>query len=486
MNKRIITSLTLTVLFASFATADVRLPAIISDNMVIQADTKAPIWGWAEPNETITVIIGKQKQSVIVDTNGKWMIKLKPMKASDTPVEMTITGKNVITIKNILVGQVWLGSGQSNMAFMVSGVVDANNEIRNGDYPSIRLFTVPCTVTLQLAADCKGQWVECSPQTVGGFSAVAYFFGRELHKEIKQPVGLISSSWGGTIAETWMSQESLRANPDFAHIIQQYEEMLKAYPNGQADYDKAPQHPSVASLLYNSMIAPLVPYSIKGVIWYQGEANAGHAKEYQTLFPALIADWRNQWQEGNFPFLFVQIADFKMPLVWGDPIVWAELRDAQLKTLSVPNTGMVVTTDIGDVNDIHPKNKQEVGRRLALWALAKNYGKKIEYSGPLYEGMNIKSGKIHLTFTHVDGGLVAKGGELKGFTIAGIDQKFVPATANIKNGKVIVENPDVKEPVAVRYGWADVTTECNLYNAAGLPASPFRTDNWPGVTDNLK
>ena len=236
------------------------------------------------------------------------------------------------------------------------------------------------------------------------------------------------------------------------------------------------------------MIAPLVPYAIKGVIWYQGEAKAGHAKEYQTLFPALIADWRNQWHQGNFPFLFVQIADFKMPLVCGDPIVWAELRESQLKTLSVPNTGMAVTTDLGDadVNNIHPKNKQDVGCRLALWAMAKTYGKNIEYSGPLYKNMKVEAGKIHLTFTHIDSGLIAKGGELKGFTIAGADRRFVPATASIKDGVVIVESSDMKQPVAVRYGWSDVTTECNLYNAAGLPASPFRTDDWPGITDNVK
>ncbi|MDO8302392.1 MAG: sialate O-acetylesterase, partial [Sedimentisphaerales bacterium] len=293
-----------------------------------------------------------------------------------------------------------------------------------------------------------------------------------------------------------------------------HENLIKMYPNGQADYDKAlvqwrkdandaakagkpepakptpplgPQNPNGASLLYNGMIVPLVPYAIKGVLWYQGEGNSDRSKQYQTLFPALIADWRDLWHEGNFPFLYVQLANFKMPSIWGTSIGWVELREAQLKTLSVPNTGMAVTTDIGDVNNIHPANKQEVGRRLALWALAKTYGyKRLQYSGPIYKSMKVEDDKVYLTFTHADDGLVAKGGELKGFTIAGADQKFVSARGAVKKGMVIVESPDMKKPVAVRYGWSDVTTECNLYNDAGLPASPFRTDDWPGATDDKK
>ncbi|MFA6187374.1 MAG: sialate O-acetylesterase [Phycisphaerae bacterium] len=520
MNKRIIGSLALIVLIASFATADVRLPAIISDNMVIQADAKAPIWGWAGPNETVTVTIGKQKQTATANADGKWMVKLPAMKTSNTPLEMTIAGKNTITVKNILIGQVWLSSGQSNMNMTVgsagnwqTGVLNCEQEVANARYPTIRLFTVQQYAAFSPIADCNGRWVECSPKTVGSFSAVAYFFGRELYKELNQPVGLINSSWGGTIAETWMSAGSLHANPDFASILQRHKDLIKIYPNGQADYDKAfaqwqknandaekagnpqpakpapllgQQNPNGASLLYNGMIAPIIPYAIKGAIWYQGESNSARAKQYQTLFPALIADWRNQWHEGDFPFLFVQIADFRIPPGWFSPLAWVELREAQLKTLSVPNTGMAVTTDIGDANNIHPKNKQEVGRRLALWAMAKTYGKKIEYSGPVYKNMKVDAGKIHLTFIHADGGLVVKGGELKGFTIAGDDKKFVPAKAAIKDGTVIVESSEVKEPAAVRYGWSDVTTECNLFNAAGLPASPFRTDDWPGVTDNEK
>jgi len=527
MNTRTIGSLlTLIILIASFAMADVRLPAVISDNMVLQSDTNVPIWGWAVPNETVTVSIGKQKQTATANADGKWMVKLGAIKSSSTTLEMTVSGKNTITIKNILVGQVWLGSGQSNMEMPVAGygfektpnpitcVINAEQEIAGAQHPLIRLFTVEKAVSDKPLADCNGRWVECSPKTIPGFSAVAYFFGRELHKELKQPVGLINSSWGGTIAETWMSVDSLCANPDFAPILQRHEEILKKYPNGKTDYDKAfvqwqkdaneaakagkpepaqpvlpfgMQNPQGAALLFNGMMSPVIPFAIKGVIWYQGESNTTRAKQYQTLFPALITDWRTVWQQGDFPFLFVQLASFYVPPTWGSPLVWAELRESQLKTLSVPNTGMAVTIDIfEDVNNIHPKNKQDVGKRLALCALAITYGRDIEHSGPIYKSMKVEGNKVYLTFTHVDGGLVAKGGELKTFVIAGADQKFVPAHAVIRNGTVMVESSDVKEPVAVRYAWSDVTTGCNLYNVAGLPASPFRTDDWPGVADNNK
>ncbi|MHB9071542.1 MAG: sialate O-acetylesterase [Sedimentisphaerales bacterium] len=524
MNTRIIGSLTLIVLIASFATANIRLPAIISDNMVIQANVKVPIWGWAELNETVTVTIDKQKQTAIADVGGKWMVKLSAMKPSDTPLEMTVTGKNTITVKNILVGQVWLGSGQSNMQMAVISVIDANTEIRNATYPAIRLFSVTRTTAFSPAADCNGRWVECSPQTVGDFSAVAYFFGRELYKELKQPVGLINSSWGGTIAETWMSAKSLRANPDFSSILQRHEDLIKKYPNGQADYDKAlvqwqkdvndtqkagkpqpakpatpfgPMNPNGASLLYNGMIAPVVPFALKGVIWYQGESNAGRAKQYQTLFPALITDWRTQWQQGDFAFYFVQLANYfthqpnnrpsQLPSL-GKPEAsdWAELRQAQMMTLSLPNTGMAATMDIGDPYNIHPKNKQEVGRRLALWALAKNYGfKDLVYSGPLYKNMKIEKNKIRIYFDNVGSGLVSNGDQLKSFSIAGEDQKFVWANAAIDNNTVLVWSEEIDKPVAVRYGWAK-WIECNLFNKEKLPAGPFRTDNWPGVTDNVK
>ena len=463
---------------SSVAGADVRLPAIISDNMMIQAGTEVPIWGWAEANEAVAVSIGKQKHTTVADAGGKWMVKLKAMKPSDKPVEMTVAGKNIINVKNILVGQVWVGSGQSNMWWTVSRSMDPNTEIQNATYPSMRLFTVERKIAHEPAVDCNGRWVECSPESVGEFSAVAYYFGRELHKELKEPVGLINASWGGTIAETWMSMEKLTGDTDFAYVIQAYKERMAKSPGDN--------NPNSASLLYNGMIAPIIPYGIKGALWYQGESNIARAFVYRKVMASLIEDWRNRWGLGEFPFLYVQLASFETA---PDPcaaqhLQWVQLRESQLKTLAeVDNTGMAVTTDIGDAHDIHPKNKQEVGRRLALWAMAKTYGKNIEYSGPMYKGMKVDDGKVRLRFNHTEGGLVAKGGELKGFTIAGADGKFVPAIATIKKNRIIVESPDVKEPVAVRYGWWDVTTECNFYNGAGLPASPFRTDEWPGLPD---
>lgn len=498
MNIRIIGSLTLIVLVASFAMADIRLPAVISDNMVIQADTNVPIWGWANPNETVTITIGKQKQTATSGTNGKWMVKLEAMQPSAIPVEMTVMGKNTITIKNILVGQVWLASGQSNMAWKVRQAMNANTEIHNAAYPKIRLFSVPRTAAYPPAADCNGRWVECSPQTVSDFSAIAYFFGCYLHKGIKQPIGLINSSWGGTIIETWISMQKLESDQAFVESLrslniaiaqsQKNDANTAAKPDPNAPPRIAvpigPKYRNGASLLYNGMIAPIIPYAIKGVIWYQGESNVRHSILYRKAFASLIADWRTGWQEGDFPFLFVQLANFKTEPSRCQPQQWAQVREAQFKTLELPNTGMAVTTDIGEVNSIHPRNKQEVGRRLALWALAKSYGKNIEYSGPIYKSMKVEDGRFYLTFTHADG-LVAKGGELKGFTIAGTDHKFVPAVATIKDETVIVESTDVKQPAAVRYGWSDVTAECNLYNSVGLPGSPFRTDDWPGIPDDL-
>jgi sialate O-acetylesterase len=396
------------------------------------------------------------------------------------------------------------------------GVTKVNNgkeEVAQANYPQIRLFKVKRNVSDVPQADFTdpnasyGTWQLCSPESIantgwGGFSATAYFFGRELHKTLHAPVGLIDSSWGGTIIETWISIDKLESDPEFVDSIKSLKIVLAQAQKKNAITTAKPgpnEPPGTAvpispkgpngrpSRLYNGMISPIIPYAIKGVIWYQGEQNTPRANMYRKLFAALIADWRTRWQEDDFPFLFAQLASYKVsPKQQCEPVQWAQLREAQLKTLELPNTAMAVTLDIsGDPRAIHPKNKQEVGHRLALCALAKTYGKHIEYSGPLYKSMKVESGKICLTFTHTEG-LVAKGDELKGFTIAGADQKFVPAHAVIKDGTVIVEHSEVKDPVAVRYGWSDVIGECNLFNAAGLPASPFRTDNWPGVTDSEK
>ncbi len=494
--------------------ADVRLPAVIGDNMVLQGGASVSFWGWADPNEEIEVRMSWSDAvaQMQADEDGTWALR---MAAPDFggPYEMTFKGKNTIDLKNILVGEAWVCSGQSNMQWTVQNSANAEQEIAAARYPKIRLFSVARKVADSPQADCEGQWVECSPETIPGFSAVAYFFGRRLHKDLDSPVGLIHTSWGGTPAEAWASARTLKDNPEFEPILNRYEDAVANYPRALVKYredvqkweeaaekakaegTRAPQrprapfgpgHPHSPSGLYNAMIAPLIPYTIKGAIWYQGESNAGRAYQYRSLFPAMIKSWWQSWGQGDFPFLFVQLANFmKVEEEPGDS-AWAELREAQTMTLDLPNTGMAVIIDIGEADDIHPKNKQDVGNRLALWALAKAYFKDVVYSGPLYSFMNVRGDEIVLHFQHVDGGLVAKGdGPLKGFAIAGEDRKFVWADARIEGETVVVRSDQVAKPVAVRYAWAN-NPICNLYNEAGLPASPFRTDGWPGVTVDAK
>ncbi|MGD8786071.1 MAG: sialate O-acetylesterase [Phycisphaerales bacterium] len=504
----------LLLLNTSASWADIKLPAIIRSNMVLQQDMKVPIWGWAEPGEEVTVSVSwhSMKWAVTADKDGKWKFKMTPPQAGG-PYEMTLSGKNTIKLENIMVGEVWVCSGQSNMEWPVAQTNNAKQEIAAADYPNIRLFTVVKRVADKPQSDCKGRWTQCSPQTIAGFSAVGYFFGRELHKELNVPIGLIHTSWGGTPSEAWTRREILEKEADAAPILERYDEAVAKYPQAKKDYEQkveewkkaaeqaksenkpAPQRPwpplgpghsHAPSGLYNAMLAPLIPYGIKGAIWYQGETNAGRAYQYRKIFPAMIKNWRNDWGQKDFPFLFVQLANYKA--VNPEPVesYWAELREAQLMTLDLPNTGMAVIIDIGEADDIHPRNKQDVGKRLALWALAKSYGKELVYSGPIFKSMTIKNEKTILNFDHVGGGLTAGGGEsLKGFAIAGADRKFVWADAKIEDNQIVVSSDKVTNPVAVRYAWAD-NPICNLYNKEGLPATPFRTDDWPGVTINNK
>jgi sialate O-acetylesterase len=356
------------------------------------------------------------------------------------------------------------------MQWPVSRSDNAQQEIAAAKYPKIRLFTVAHKISETPLDDCEGAWVECSPETVGGLSAVAYFFGRHLHKELGVPVGLINSSWGGTICEAWTSREALQADEDFKPILDRGKQFN-------------PKNPNQPSVLFNAMIHPILPFVIRGALWYQGESNVGRAAQYKKLFPTMIQDWRKRWQIGDFPFYYVQLAPFRYRNA--QPECLPELWEAQLQTLRLPNTGMAVITDIGNIKDIHPTNKQEVGRRLALWALAKIHGKQVVYSGPLYDGYTVEGNKIRIKFQHADDGLVCKGDRLTHFTIAGEDKKFVPAEAVIDGSTVVVSSPQVDKPVAVRFGWLD-TAEPNLFNKAGLPASPFRTDNFPMVTEGNK
>jgi sialate O-acetylesterase len=379
---------------------------------------------------------------------------------------MTVKGSsgNTITFKNVQVGEVWVCSGQSNMEMGIGVCNNAQEEIAAANYPNIRLFKVVKAKAAAPADDVKGNWAVCTPGSVaadgwGGFSAAAYYFGRMLHKELNVPVGLIDTSWGGTPAEFWTSHKTLESTP-----------VLKDSAKGES------------SCLYNGMLAPLMPYAIRGAIWYQGEANLGGAYRYRTLLPAMIANWRQDWGQGDFPFGIVQLAPWRYN--GADPACWAELCEAQRMTLDKsPNTGLAVTVDIGDIKDIHPKNKQDVGRRLALWAMAKVYGKNIVYSGPIYKSMKVEGNKIRLDFDHVGGGLIASDGKpLTEFTIAGEDKKFVPAVAEIDGQTVVVHSDAVANPVSVRFGWQDCA-QPNFANKEGLPTSPFRTDTWKGVTE---
>jgi len=499
---------------AGAALGDVKLPAVISDNMVLQGNKKVSIWGWAKPGEEVMVGVSwhSMKWAVTADKDGKWMFKMNSPKTGG-PYEMTISGKNTITIKNIMVGEVWVCSGQSNMQWSVQASANAEQEISAANYPNIRLFTVTRKVATEPQSDCEGSWTLCSPQTVPGFSAVAYYFGRELHEELDVPIGLIHTSWGGTPAEAWTRREALEKEADAAPILERYDDVVAKYPQAKKEYEQkivewkktvekakaegektprrpgaplGPEHPHSPAGLYNAMIAPLIPYGIGGAIWYQGESNASRAYQYRKLFPAMIKNWRNDWGQGDFPFLFVQLANFRAVNPQPTESDWAELREAQLMTLALPNTGMAVIIDIGEADDIHPKNKQDVGKRLALWALARSYGKELVYSGPIYKSMKIKGNEIILYFDHVGGGLIAAGDEsLKGFAIAGADRKFVWADAKIDGDNIVVSSGEVSAPVAVRYAWAD-NPVCNLYNEEGLPASPFRTDNWGGITVDKK
>jgi len=488
---------------ASQVAAEVRLPRVIRDNMVIQRDVQAPIWGWAEPGEEVTVALGGQKAVAKADAKGNWMVRFPAMKAGG-PHEMTVSGKNTIQVKNVLVGEVWIGSGQSNMEMSVGGSQNAKEEIAAADFPRIRLFQVPKRPSGYPVNDVEASWVPCSPGTVGGFSAVAYFFGREIHKQLDVPVGLLHPSWGGTRIEPWTPPEGFAATPKLEGIAKQIEQADAAFRKqlqGSLDgleawvpaarkalaaNEPVPPMPPFAQHalhsagqptgLYNGMVYPLVPYAIRGALWYQGESNRGEGMLYFEKMKALIGGWRKVWGQGDFPFYYVQLAPFRYG---GSATALPEIWEAQTAALTIPNTGMAVTTDIATVGNIHPPNKQDVGKRLALWALATDYGKKdLVYSGPLYKGMEVEIGEIRIQFDHVGGGLAPRDGKpLTHFQIAGADRNFVPAEARIDKGTVVVSSNKVADPVAVRFAWHQ-EAEPNLMNKEGLPASPFRTDRW--------
>ena len=495
--------------------------------MVLHRDMRVPVWGWADPNETVTVTAGAVKATGTAGADGKWSVNLVGLKAADQPIELVVVGKNTVTFHDVLVGDVWLCSGQSNMGFGLSESHNAAEEIPKADFPTMRQFSVGAKFSSEPQSDCEGKWELTTPKNAGGCSAVSYFFGKEILKNQKVPVGMIISCKAGTQAELWTSAEALKSNPALSIYVNKLEKYLASVqglaqqyqteilPKWKKEHDawlseggksskpepKRPQDPEAVAaptVLFNGMIAPFVRYAIKGAIWYQGEANVGSAEHYQTLFPVLIQDWRTRWGEGDFPFIWVQLANryAREPeptqTVEGGS-AWYAVREAQLKTLQLPNTAQAVTIDIGEADTSHPLDKLDVGLRLSLAARHIAYGENLVYSGPVYDSFQVEGNQIRVKFKQIGSGLIIgvappirlgvppeqPAAELKGFSIAGADQKFVWATAKIDGDSVIVSSPEVKEPKAVRYGWAN-NPEVNLYNKEHLPAVPFRTDDWTG------
>lgn len=467
------------ILIAAPSFADVKLPGFITSNMVFQRDHDIAIWGWAVKGERISVTFNNQVRKTKADAAGKWKVIFPAMSAGG-PYQLKVQGKNMLVLENILIGDVWICSGQSNMAMAVKSCNDAENEIANANYPNIRLLNYPRNFQREPVEDIEktASWTECSPAVVGDFSAVGYFFGRHIYKEINVPVGLINTSWGGTNAEAWTSMDYLIKIDKYKNYPSELAENLKKTDSLTMAKMKSPNN--YHSSLFNGMINPLLNLAVKGAIWYQGESNAYEGFLYRTLFPNMIECWRDKWNQPEMPFLYVQLANYMPEVPEPSESRWANLREAQLMTLSLPNTGMAVIIDIGDTKDIHPKNKQDVGYRLALNGLKIAYGRDLVYSGPIYRSMEIDGNKAIISFDHIGSGLMAKDkyGYVKAFAIAGVDRKFYWAKAEIKGDKVIVYSDKVPKPVAVRYAWADNPLDVNLYNNEGLPASPFRTDSW--------
>jgi len=495
------------------------MPAIFSDHMVLQREKPIPIWGRAEANENVTVTLAKGKETPVAkagtqaDASGKWMVRLPALSAGG-PYTLQIKAKKAFKFENVMLGEVWVCSGQSNMYWVVSRSKDADKEIAAANYPDIRLFSVNLrTAPMPTEEVNGGPWQTCTPETIKDFSAVAYFFGRELHGELKVPIGLIKTAWGGTAIEPWTPPVGFASVPSTQRYFDQVQEADRDYIKSLADHldkraewahaagqvkldegDKLPPAPMLPehtfanggnrmpTVIYNAMVDAMVPYAIAGAIWYQAENNCarGDGLAYADKMKALIQGWRAMWDQGEFPFYYVQLAPYpyaarpphtpdRLPLIW----------EAQRIALNVPNTGMVVVTDIGDTTNIHPTNKQEVGRRLALWAFANTYGRTDRvYSGPLYKSMQVEGAKIRISFDHAGTGLTSRDDKpLSWFQVAGEDKVFVDAQAVVDGNTVVVSSDQVKQPAAVRFGWNELA-EPNLMNKEGLPASPFRTASW--------
>lgn len=485
--------------------AEVSLAPLFGDHAVLQCDKPVPVWGRAAAGEKVSVAFRGQTLATTAAADGAWLVTLAPLPATGEGADLTVAGTNTITLRDVVVGEVWLASGQSNMEWPVARAQDAEREIAAANFPLLRHLRIDHAVADQPATAAKSSgWESATPQAAGAFTAVGYYFARDLHRKLGVPVGIIHSSWGGTPIESWMPEAALRSAAAWPAIDARWQKNLAEFPERSANYaaeraawqaaeEKAkatktknpvpwprapvgPGTPYALSGLFNGMIAPLQPAAVRGFLWYQGEANWPRAAEYTELFPAMIRAWRAGFGGGEPPFLFVQLADFADP---GDPTGrgWAPLREAQAKALALPATGMAVAIDIGNPKDIHPTNKQEVGRRLALLARSIAYGQTVDCEGPVFAGAVHEDGAMRVRFKHVATGLVAHGKPPQSLELAGTDKVFHPATGRIDRGTLIVTSPTVREPAAVRYAWSNAPA-ANLYNGSGLPAAPFRSDEW--------
>jgi len=502
---------------AATARGDVSLNNMFGDHMVLQQGIRNKVWGKADPGEAVTVTLGGQSKAATAAADGSWHVFLDPIQEYGGPHALTVKGKNTVTFTDVLIGEVWVCAGQSNMQWSVNQSNDADLEKAAAKFPGIRLISVPQVGTQEPQWNFKGTWTACSPETVGNFSAVGYFFGRQLHQTLGVPVGLINNAWGGSAAEAWVKRDKLAAHPTLQKLHEKWQQEEANYETAKAAFEKKladwkaladaakadgkpepagkpdpRQHPdgrmkgnARPGNIHSGVLTPSIGYGIRGAIWYQGESNASRAYQYRELFPFMIKSWREEWGLGDFPFYWVQLADFRDEKPEPAESDWAELREAQTMTLkALPATGEAVIIDIGEGKDIHPKNKQDVAKRLARWALAETYKVSgITARSPLYKGMEKQGAKIVLSFDNVTGGWrpfdVAAP---RGFTIAGADKKFVAAKATIlPDGRIEVSSEAVTDPVAVRYAWAD-NPVCNMFSSAGLPLTPFRTDDFAGVT----
>jgi sialate O-acetylesterase len=490
--------------------AEVKLASPFTSHMVLQREMKVPVWGTAAPGEKVTVAFARQKQSTVADADGKWHVTLNSMRASTEGLTLKVTGSATsapLTLDDVLVGEVWLASGQSNMDFSVAktprfyfaGVINETQEVAAANYPNIRMFRGEWTRSLEPQTEVEGAWKICTPENVREFSAIGYFFARDLQKELKVPVGILTLTYGASTAQAWIRREAIAADGKLKPVLDRFDADCKAFDASGADRaklleqqrvnlvedekartagERPPRHPRNPdpvqdqhnpTVLFNGMIAPVIPCAIRGVLWYQGESITPPKELFPLWNETLIKDWRKLWG-AELPFYFCQLAALQNNS--NNP----EVRAMQAEALKLPKTAMVVTIDIGDPKNVHPQNKQDVSDRLTRIALANVYGRKVEFSGPQYESMSVEGGAIRLKFSHLGGGLVAKEGSLKTFEIAGDDNKFVPADAKIDGKAVVVSSANVTAPVAVRYAWSSYPEGCNLYNAASLPAAPFRTD----------